>query len=222
MGMVAKSVAAGGEVLAPFPFAPRLPQQSPPTAGKTRKGYSSDSHTFSRKGRIIKVYCLTTTKERTMRHILNKKQVRLATLLPILGIILAACSAAATPAPINTSAPSNTLAPTNTVAPAANAVETAEPYAPADTSSSPLVGKWEGIDVDLGALTIEFKSDGVYEITDSSGTFPATYEIVDDDTFILIYSGQSEPATVDFVRSGDTLTMTMTIDGSTLELQKMP
>jgi uncharacterized protein (UPF0333 family) len=154
-----------------------------------------------------------------MRHILNKKQVRLATLLPILGIVLAACSAAATPAPINTSAPSNTTAATNTVAPAANTDATAEPYAPADTSSNSLVGKWEGTDAELGAVTIEFKSDGVYEITASSGTFPATYEMVDDDTFILIDpSGLS--ATVDFVRSGDTLTMTM--DGSTLELHKVP
>ena len=47
--------------------------------------------------------------------------------------------------------------------------------------------------------------------------------MVDDDTFILIDpSGSSEPTTVDFVRSGDTLTMTMTMDGSTLELQKTP
>jgi cytoskeletal protein RodZ len=143
---------------------------------------------------------------------LKNKQVRLATLLPILGIVLAACSAAATPAPINTSAPSNTLAPTNTVAPA-------ETSAPDNASSNSLVGKWEGTDVELGALTIEFKSDGVYEITDSSGTYLATYEMVDDDTFILIDpSGLS--ATVDFVRSGDTLTMTM--DGSTLELHRVP
>ena len=147
---------------------------------------------------------------------MKNKQVRLATLLPILGIVLAACSAAATPAPINTSAPSNTLAPTNTVAPA-------ETSAPDNASSNSLVGKWEGTDAELGAVTIEFKSDGVYEITASSGTFPATYEMVDDDTFILIDpSGLSEPSTVDFVRSGDTLTMTMTMDGSTLELQKMP
>jgi hypothetical protein len=145
---------------------------------------------------------------------LKNKQVRLATLLPILGIVLAACSAAATPAPINTSAPSNTLAPTNTVAPA-------ETSAPDNASSNSLVGKWEGTDVELGALTIEFKSDGVYEITNSSGTFLATYEMVDDNTFTLIDpSGLS--ATVDFVRSGDTLTMTMTMDGSTLELHKVP
>ena len=151
---------------------------------------------------------------------LKKKQVRLALLIPILGIVLAACSAAATPAPSNTSAPSNTTAATNTVAPAANTDATAEPYAPADTSGSPLVGKWEGTDVELGALTIEFKSDGVYEITASSGTFPATYEMVDDDTFILIDPSSLSETTVDFVRSGDTLTMTM--DGSTLELHKVP
>jgi len=88
--------------------------------------------------------------------------------------------------------------------------------------SSALIGKWEGIDVELGALIIEFKSDGVYEATASGGpTFALTYEMVDDDTFILIDpSGLSEPSTVDFVRSGDALTMTR--DGSTLELQKLP
>jgi cytoskeletal protein RodZ len=138
-----------------------------------------------------------------------------------LGIVLAACSAAATPAAINTSAPSNTEAATNTVAPAADTVATVEPYAPADTSSNSLVGKWEGTDVELGALTIEFKSDGVYEITSSSGTFLATYEMVDDDTFILI-DPSGLTSTVDFVRSGDTLTMTMTLDGSTLELHRVP
>ena len=153
---------------------------------------------------------------------LKKKQVRLALLIPILGIVLAACSAAATPAPSNTSAPSNTTAATNTVAPAANTDATAEPYAPENTSSSPLVGKWEGTDVELGALTIEFKSDGVYEITASSGTFTATYEMVDDNTFILIDPSSLSETTVDFVRSGDTLTMTMTMDGSTLELHRVP
>jgi hypothetical protein len=154
-------------------------------------------------------------KKETMRHMLKNKQVRLAALLPILGIVLAACSAAATPAPSNTPAPINTAAPTETVAPT-------ETSAPADTSSSPLIGKWEGTDAELGALTIEFKSDGVYEITASSGTFPATYEIVDDDTFILIDPSSLSETTVDFVRLGDTLTLTMTLDGNMLELHLVP
>jgi hypothetical protein len=154
-------------------------------------------------------------KKETVRHMLKNKQVRLAALLPILGIVLAACSAAATPAPSNTPAPINTAAPTETVAPT-------ETSAPADTSSSPLIGKWEGTDAELGALTIEFKSDGVYEITASSGTFPATYEIVDDDTFILIDPSSLSETTVDFVRLGDTLTLTMTLDGNMLELHLVP
>ena len=152
---------------------------------------------------------------------LKKKQVRLALLIPVLGILLAACSPAASPTPSNTSAPTNTVvAPTETSAPTEASAPT-ETSAPENTSSNSLVGKWEGTDVELGALTIEFKSDGVYEITTSSGTFLATYEMVDDNTFILIDpSGLS--ATVDFVRSGDTLTMTMTMDGSTLELHRVP
>ncbi len=141
---------------------------------------------------------------------LKKRQVRLATLsvFLVLGTALAACSAGASPTPSNP-APTNTLMPTNTVA-------------PTNTPSNPLVGKWEGTDEVLGVLNIEFKSDGVYEVTDASGTtFVLAYEMVDADTFTLTDpSGQSEPATVDFVRSGDTLTMTM--DGGTLELHKVP
>lgn len=148
-----------------------------------------------------------------MRFTLKKKQVRLATLLPILGIVLAACSAAATPAPINTSAPSNTSAPTNTV------VAPTETSAPENTSSNPLVGKWEGTDDDLGALTIEFKSDGTYEVTAAVGTFVLTYEMVDADTFTLTDpNGQVD--TIDFELSGDKLEMTQ--QGSTLELHRVP
>jgi len=145
-----------------------------------------------------------------------KKIAQLTILVMALGL-LAACGSPAptTSAPLaDTPAPTNTSAPTETSAPADAAT------ADGTFDNSSLVGEWEGIDVDLGALTIEFKSDGVYEITDSSGTFLATYEMVDDDTFNLISSGQS--ATVDFVRSGDTLTLTMTMDGSTLELHRVP
>lgn len=150
---------------------------------------------------------------------MKKKQIRIATLLPILGIHLAACSAAATPAPINTSAPSNTTAATNTVAPAANTDPTAESYAPADTSGNPLVGKWEGTDDDLGALTIEFKSDGTYEVTAAAGTFVLNYEIVDADTFNLTDpNGQVD--TIDFELSGDKLEMTQ--NGAQLELHRVP
>ncbi len=150
---------------------------------------------------------------------MKKKQVRLATLLPILGIVLAACSAAATPASSNTSAPDNTLAPTNTVAPAANTDATAEPYAPADTSGSSLVGKWEGTDADLGALTIEFKNDGTYEVTAAAGTFVLTYAMVDADTFTLTDpNGQVD--TIDFELSGDKLEMTQ--NGSQLGLHRVP
>ena len=149
---------------------------------------------------------------------MKKQHARLAPLsvVLVLGIVLAACSAGSVPAPSDTSAPTEPSTPTTEPS-----IPT-EPSAPADPLSSTLVGKWEGIDVELGALIIEFKSDGVYEITDSSGTFPATYEMVDDDTFILIDPSSLSEATVDFVRSGDTLTMTMTMDGSTLELQRMP
>ncbi|MEX1247643.1 MAG: hypothetical protein WEA61_04110 [Anaerolineales bacterium] len=143
---------------------------------------------------------------------LKKKQTRLATLtaILILGLVLVACSAAPSPTPTNRPAPTNTVAPTST-----------STSAPADALNSPLVGIWEGTEVDLGDVIIEFKSDGVYEITDSSGTYLATYEMVDADTFNLIDpSGLS--ATVDFVRSGDTLSMTMIIDGSTLELHLVP
>ena len=148
---------------------------------------------------------------------MKKHHARLAprSVVLVLGIVLAACSAGSAPAPSNTPAPTEPSIPTEPFIPT-------EPSAPADPLSSTLIGKWEGIDVELGALIIEFKSDGVYEITDSSGTFPATYEMVDDDTFILIDPSSLSEATVDFVRSGDTLTMTMTMDGSTLELQKMP
>ncbi len=144
-----------------------------------------------------------------------KKLAQLIILALTLGLV-AACSSPAptTSAPVaNTPAPTNTSAPTETSAPAdaATADETFD--------NSSLVGEWEGIDPDEGALVIEFKSDGRYEATAASGgpTFELTYEMVDADTFLLIDpSGLSEPATVDFVRSGDTLTLTM--DGSTLEL----
>ena len=91
---------------------------------------------------------------------MKKQDARLAprSVVLVLGIVLAACSAGSSPTPSNTPAPTEPSLPT-------------EPSAPANPLSSPLIGKWEGIDVELGALIIEFKSDGVYEITDSSGTF---------------------------------------------------
>ena len=65
---------------------------------------------------------------------------------------------------------------------------------------------------------IEFKSDFRYEVSAEGGpTFELTYELVDADTYLLIDpSGDTEPSTVDFVRSGDTLTLTE--GGRTLEL----
>lgn len=135
-----------------------------------------------------------------------KKITQLTILIMALGL-LAACGSPAptTSAPTNTSAPASTVAPTET--------STAE-----SATDNPLVGEWDGVDPDLGAINIEFKSDFRYEVSsEGGGTFELTYEIVDADTFLLIDpSGGSEPATIDFVRSGDTLTLTM--DGSTLEL----
>lgn len=160
---------------------------------------------------ILIVSCLTIPASKTREvEMLKKKQTRLFTLTSalVLGLVLAACSTA--PSPINRPAPTNTVAPTST-----------STSAPAGALNSPLVGTWEGTDVDLGDLTIEFKADGTYEVTASGATFVLTYEIVDADTFLLIDpSGDTDTATVDFVRSGDTLTMTM--DGSTLELHLVP
>jgi len=147
---------------------------------------------------------------------LKKQHARLVTLsvFMVVGIVLSACSATATLAPINTSAPSNTLAPTNTVAPA-------ETSAPENTSSNTLIGKWEGTDENVGVLTFEFKSDGGYEVTTQGTTFVLTYEMVDADTLVITDpSGQSEPSTIDFVFSGDTLLMTQ--EGSTIELHRVP
>lgn len=150
---------------------------------------------------------------------MKKQHVRLIRLCAIFvfGIVLTACSAAASPTPSNTSATANTSVPTNTSVPADTSIPS-DPSTPEDTSGSPLVGEWEGIDPDLGALVIEFKIDGSYEVTRVDGlTFELTYEMVDADTFLLIDpSGASEPATIDFVRSGDTLTLTQ--DGGTLVL----
>jgi hypothetical protein len=137
-----------------------------------------------------------------------KKIAQLTILTMALGL-LAACSspapAASAPAPTNTSAPASTVAPTET--------STAEL-----ASDNPLVGEWEGVDADLGPITIEFKSDFRYEVSTEGGpTFELTYELVDDDTYLLIDpSGDTQPSTVDFVRSGDTLTLTE--GGRTLEL----
>jgi hypothetical protein len=147
---------------------------------------------------------------------LKKQHAHLAplSLVLVLGIVLAACSAGSSPTPSNTPAPTEPFIPTDTSTPA-------DTPAPAEPLSAPLIGKWDGTDVELGALIIEFKSDGVYEATASGGqTFALTYEMVDDDTFILTDPSGLVPSTVDFVRSGDTLTMTM--DGSTLELRKLP
>src|SRR3990172_1841114 len=105
---------------------------------------------------------------------LKKKQTRLATLTAILvlGLVLAACSAAPSPTATNRPAPTNTVAPTST-----------STSPPAHALNSPLIGTWEGTDVDLGDLTIEFKADGTYEATASGPTFVLAYEMVDADTF---------------------------------------
>lgn len=141
---------------------------------------------------------------------LKKKQTRLATLTAILvlGLVLAACSAAPSATPTSRPAATNTVAPTST-------------SAPADALSSPLIGRWEGTDEELGVFIVEFKTDGTYEATASGPTFVLDYEMVDADTFMLIDpSGLADPETVEFVRSGDTLTMTM--GGSTIEFHKVP
>jgi hypothetical protein len=147
---------------------------------------------------------------------LKKQHARLTPLsaVLVLGIVLAACSPGSSPTPSNTPPPTVPFMPTDTPT-------SADVSTPADTLSGPLIGKWEGTDVELGALIIEFKSGGVYEVTESGGpTFALTYEMVDDDTFILIDPSGLVSSTVDFVRSGDTLTMTM--DDSRLELRKLP
>jgi len=137
--------------------------------------------------------------------------------LTILTMALGLLAACGSPAPTTSAPVANTPAPTNTSAPAITVAPTETSTAEL-SSENPLVGEWEGVDPDLGAINIEFKSDFRYEVSSEGGaTFELTYEIVDADTFLLIDpSGASEPATIDFVRSGDTLTLTM--DGSSLEL----
>lgn len=87
---------------------------------------------------------------------------------------------------------------------------------------SPLLGKWEGTDPNTGQLaTLEFKSDGKVEMVGGGATIEGTYEMVDADTFSmkLTFLGEElPPQMVDFVRSGDTLTLIT--DGETQVLHK--
>ncbi len=91
---------------------------------------------------------------------------------------------------------------------------------------SSLVGKWEGTDPDSGlVLTVEFKSDGTvtFDVQDFM-TLEGTYRLVDADTFemTLGFPGETETETglTDFTISVNTLTMTS--EGSTIELHRVP
>lgn len=91
---------------------------------------------------------------------------------------------------------------------------------------SSLVGKWEGTDPDLGvAMTVEFKSDGtvIFDIQDFM-TLEGTYRLVDANTLELTISFLGNEDTnstqTDFAISGNTLTLTS--EGSTTELHRVP
>ncbi|MEX1143258.1 MAG: hypothetical protein WEC16_00325 [Anaerolineales bacterium] len=91
---------------------------------------------------------------------------------------------------------------------------------------SSLVGKWEGTDPDSGALlTVEYRSDGTvtFEVPDFM-TLEGTYRLVDANTFemTLGFTGETDSQTglTDFTIVGDMLTMTS--EGTTIELQRVP
>jgi len=91
---------------------------------------------------------------------------------------------------------------------------------------SSLVGKWAGTDPDSGSpLTVEFRSDGTvtFEVPDFM-SLEGTYRLIDANTFemTLGFTGETDTQTglTDFTIVGDTLTMTS--EGTTIELQRVP
>ncbi|MEX2161716.1 MAG: hypothetical protein WD751_07335 [Anaerolineales bacterium] len=86
-----------------------------------------------------------------------------------------------------------------------------------------LVGKWEAAEETSGIrFTFEFKSNGELEMGVEGVTITGTYEMVDANTFTMSIEmlGQSQTESVDFVRSGNSLTLT--IAGDALDFTKVP
>jgi len=74
-----------------------------------------------------------------------------------------------------------------------------------------ITGKWEGTDETLALVTYDFRDDGSFTVTVAGVPIVGTYEMVDSNTMQLTISvlGVETVSTVDFVRSGDSLTLTL-------------
>jgi hypothetical protein len=88
---------------------------------------------------------------------------------------------------------------------------------------SAFLGKWEATDEELGmTFSFDFKADGTVAMDFMGMALEGTWENVDADTFNLNVEmlGLSEDTPVDFVRTGDKLTLT--IAGDPLEFTRVP
>lgn len=85
-----------------------------------------------------------------------------------------------------------------------------------------ITGKWEGTDETLALVRYEFKEDGTFTMTVAGIPIEGTYRMVDSNTMELTISvaGVETVSTVDFVKSGDSLTLTL--DGFPRIFRKVP
>lgn len=85
-----------------------------------------------------------------------------------------------------------------------------------------ITGKWEGTDETLAIVTYEFRGDGTFTMIVAGVPIEGTYRIVDSNTMELTISvlGVETVSRVNFVRSGDKLTLTL--DGVPRIFRRVP
>lgn len=93
---------------------------------------------------------------------------------------------------------------------------------PACKGGTSITGKWEGTNETLAIVTYEFREDGTFTVTVAGVPIEGTYKMIDSNTMELTISvlGVETVSRVDFVRSGDKLTLTL--DGVPRIFRKVP